>query len=236
MTLATDAILPAGPIFREWRKRSGSGKMRAFPLPRKENGMALNRQLLLKRARGGDKTAFESLVSSGLERFYGLAYQMMGNSDDASDVLQEAMIKAYRAIGSFRQEADFMTWFGRIIRNTALDELKKASRKHEEATDILPETLGPGLEGLTEQKELQEILGKAIATLSDKLREPLILYDIEGFSYEEIAGLLEINQGTVKSRLNRAREALRQQLRTQFSKLAGYLPDGMLKGGSNVLP
>lgn len=187
---------------------------------------SLEQQALLKRARAGDKAAFERLIAPGLNRFFGLAYQMMGNSEDAADVMQDAMIKAYRSIGSFRQEADFNTWLGRIVRNTALDELKRAVRKHEEATEILPEIVGPGLEGKAEQAELQQIMGAAISTLSDKLRDPLIMYDIEGYSYDEIADLLEINLGTVKSRLNRARETLRAQLKTQLSKLSGYLPDG----------
>lgn len=179
---------------------------------------------LLTRAKEGDKAAFERLIAPNLNRFYGLAYQMMGNHEDASDVVQEAMIKAYRALAGFRSEADFVTWVGRIVRNAALDELKRAVRKHEEATEILPEVMGPSLDHPTEQKELQGILAGAIATLSDKLREPLVLYDIEGYSYDEIAALLDINLGTVKSRLNRARETLRQKLLGQKARLSGYLP------------
>lgn len=183
-----------------------------------------DRQALLERAKAGDKGAFEQLIAPLLNRYYGLAYQMMGNQEDASDVVQEAMIKAYRSLASFRSEADIATWLGRIVRNCALDELKRSVRKHEEATEILPEAMGPSLDHPTEQRELQQIMGEAIGTLSEKLREPLVLYDIEGYSYDEIASLLEINLGTVKSRLNRARETLRQKLLAQKARLAEYLP------------
>lgn len=213
-----------------------SGRMRPSSTPstqaRKGHGVAnsLEEPELLRRAQAGDKAAFEQLISPLLNRFYGLAYQMMGNQDDAADIVQEAMIKAYRSMASFRQQAGFATWLGRIVRNCALDELKRAVRKHEEATEILPEVMGPGLDLPAEQKELQGLMATAIDTLSDKLRVPLVLYDIEGYSYDEIASLLDINLGTVKSRLNRARETLRQRLMDQKSKLAGYLP-GELQGG-----
>lgn len=206
-----------------------SGRMKASSTPStpaKGHGVANSAEEpeLLRRAQAGDKAAFEQLIAPHLNRFYGLAYQMMGNQDDAADIVQDAMIKAYRSMASFRQQAGFATWVGRIVRNTALDELKRAVRKHEEATEILPEAMGPSLDQPTEQNELQGIMAEAIGTLSDKLREPLVLYDIEGYSYDEIASMLDINLGTVKSRLNRARETLRQRLMGQKSKLAGYLP------------
>jgi RNA polymerase sigma-70 factor (ECF subfamily) len=191
-------------------------KGRAVANPTDEQG-------LLRRARTGDKAAFERLIAPHLDRFYAIAYQLMGNRDDASDVVQEAMIKAYRSLATYRSEAGFATWTARIVRNCALDELKRAVRKHEEATEILPEAMGPSLDQPTEARELQAIMTEAIETLSDKLRDPLVLYDIEGYSYDEIASLLEINLGTVKSRLNRARETLRQRLSSQMARLAGYL-------------
>jgi RNA polymerase sigma-70 factor (ECF subfamily) len=158
-----------------------------------------------------------------LDRFYGLAYQLMRNQDDAADVVQEALIKAYRSIGSFRGEADFLTWVTRILRNTVLDELKRAVRRHEEPVEVLPESLDRSLEGKAEQKELSEIVHGEIDKLSDKLREPLVMYDIEGYAYEEISQILGLNIGTVKSRLNRARESLRQKLVSQRHRLTGWI-------------
>ncbi len=178
---------------------------------------------LLRRAQSGDKAAFERLISPHMNRFYGLAYQMMGNAEDAADVTQDAMIKAYRALGTYRGDAEVFTWIARIIRNTALDELKRAVRKHEDPVDVIPETPVHTLERKAEESELQVLMGEAIEGLSDKLRDPLVMYDIEGYSYEEIAGILDINIGTVKSRLNRARESLKTKLFAMRHKLSGYL-------------
>lgn len=178
---------------------------------------------LIRRAQAGDKAAYEQLVGPHLDRFYGLAYQLMRNQDDAADVVQEALIKAYRSLGSFRGEADFITWVTRILRNTVLDELKRAVRRHEEAVEVLPESLDRSLEARAEQKELSQIVHEAIGQLSPKLREPLVMYDIEGFAYEEISQVLGLNIGTVKSRLNRARESLRQKLIGQRQRLAGWV-------------
>lgn len=185
-------------------------------------------QALLTRAQAGDKAAFERLISPHMNRFYGLAYQMMGNAEDAADVTQDAMIKAYRALGSYRGDAEVFTWIARIIRNTALDELKRAVRKHEDPVDVIPETPlnragGGSLERAVESSELQQLMGEALDELSTKLRDPLIMYDIEGYSYEEIASILDINIGTVKSRLNRARESLKTKLFAMKHKLSGYL-------------
>lgn len=208
-------MLPPPPPSGRRAAAPPHAKGRAVPDPSPE--------ALLARARAGDKAAFERLIAPHLDRCYAIAYQVTGHSEDAADVVQDAMIKAYRSFASFRAESGLPAWLGRIVRNTALDELKRAVRKHEEAVEILPETVGPGLERKAEERELQQIMGEAIGTLSDKLREPLVLYDIEGFSYDEIASLLELNLGTVKSRLNRAREALRVRLVASKDKLAGYL-------------
>lgn len=183
---------------------------------------------LLRRAQAGDKAAFERLIAPYMNRFYGLAYQVMGNAEDAADVTQDAMIKAYRALASFRGDAEIFTWIARIIRNTALDELKRAVRKHEDPVDVIPETPVHTLERAAETSELQQLMGEALDGLSVKLRDPLVMYDIEGYSYEEIAGILDINIGTVKSRLNRARESLKTKLFAMRHKLSGYLSGEMI--------
>lgn len=188
-------------------------------------------QELIRRARDGDKAAFEALVGPLLDRLFGLAFQLMRNHDDAADVVQESLIKAYRSLASFRGDADFFVWVSRIVRNTVLDEVKRAVRRHEEPTETLPESLDRSLEGKAEQKELQDIVQECIGQLSDKLREPLIMYDIEGFAYEDISQILSLNIGTVKSRLNRAREALRQKLAAQGQRLAGWIEiTGVVQG------
>lgn len=180
---------------------------------------------LLPRARAGDKDAFERLVAPHLDRLFRLVHALVGNDADAADITQEAIIKAYRAIGGFRGDADLFTWLARIARNACYDEVKRAARRHEEPVEDLPEVASErSLERQSEQAELVQLVHGAIATLSDKLRDPLVLYDIEGYSYEEIAGIMGLNLGTVKSRLNRAREALRVQLLAHQERLSGYLP------------
>ncbi|MEB3197102.1 MAG: sigma-70 family RNA polymerase sigma factor [Candidatus Sericytochromatia bacterium] len=178
---------------------------------------------LLQAARGGDRLAFEQLVSPHLARLYRLAHHLVGNPDDAADILQDSMVKAFRAFADYREEAELGTWLGRIVRNTMLDDVKRAYRRHEEATEQLPERPVHLTEPGAERAELQQLLQGFIAELSDKLREPLVLYDLEGYSYEEIAAILDVQLGTVKSRLNRARLALKDRILAAPEVFDGYL-------------
>lgn len=179
---------------------------------------------LLKKAQAGDKAAFKELIKPYMPRLYGLAYQLTQRYEEANDVAQETIIKAYRSIANFRGDSEVFTWLSRILRNTVLDEVKRAVNRYEEATETLPEVLDNSLEKDQEHRELQGLVGEAIQELSPKLKDPLVMYDIEGYSYEEIASILEINVGTVKSRLSRARETLRQKLGARRERLEGYLP------------
>lgn len=179
---------------------------------------------LLRKAQAGDKASFEKLIAPSLPRLYNLAYQLTQHHDDAGDAVQETAIKAYRSLANFRGDSEVFTWLSRILRNTILDEFKRASRKHEEAVEAVPESLDHSLETRFEDGERRELLREALDEMSPKLREPLVMYDIEGFSYEEISTILEINVGTVKSRLSRARETLRGKLRARKDRLEGYLP------------
>lgn len=182
------------------------------------------RQFLLRSAQKGNKAAFEKLITPHLPRLYNLAYHLVQHRDDAADAVQDTVIKAFRSINGFREEADLGTWLSRILRNTILDEVKRAVRRHEEATETLPERSEHITEPGMERKELRDLMLGFINELSDKLKEPVILYDLEGFSYEEIAEILDINIGTVKSRLSRGRMALREKILAQPGKLSGYLP------------
>lgn len=187
------------------------------------------RRALLKAAQAGDRQAFERLVRPLMPRLYGLCVHLAGNADDAQDVLQETVLKAWRAIATFREEAELMTWLGRIAKNATLDDFKRASKRYEEATEVLPEapaerTVEPGLES----RDLAGIVRAQVDTLSEKLRGPVVLYDLEGYSYEEVAEILDINLGTVKSRLNRGRAALKEKLLAVKETLAEYLPTHLL--------
>lgn len=179
---------------------------------------------LLRAAQAGDKAAFEKLLAPHLPKLYNLAYHLVQHRDDAQDAVQDTAIKAFRSLKGFREEANFGTWLARILKNTILDEVKRAVRRHEEATEQLPERAEHVTEPGAEQRELRDLMMGFLNQLSEKLREPVILYDIEGYSYEEVASIMDINVGTVKSRLNRGRTALRDKILSQPGKMAGYLP------------
>lgn len=182
------------------------------------------REAWLRAARAGDRQAFERLLTPYLPRLYRLAYHLTRDPVDAEDILQDSVIKAFRSFSGFRQEADIYTWLARIVRNTVLDDFKRAVRRHEEAHEVVPERPEHVTEPRAERDELSALVRALVDQLSDKLREPLVLYDLEGYSYEEVAAILELNLGTVKSRLNRARLALRERIMASPHTLEGYLP------------
>jgi len=174
----------------------------------------------------GDSDAFEILFERHQKRMLNVAYRMLGDYDEACDVVQEAFLAAYRAIHSFRREAAFSTWLYGIVVNHARNRIKQAEgRLRHEARSIddpvgiqdgrlqreLPDCGESAIERL-EKKEIEARVQDCIRTLEPDQREVLILRDIQGFSYEEIGGLLKLADGTVKSRLFRARAALKDCL------------------------
>lgn len=179
---------------------------------------------LIERIRKGDAAAFEELVSVHQKQIFSLAYRMCGNQEDAADMAQEALIKVYRNIDKFKGNAKFSTWLYRVVTNTCLDEMKKTKRRQVYSLDDEVETNdgslkreiednAPTPEEKAEQAERKEAIQEALMRVSDTHRKVLVLRDIQGFSYEEIAQMLECSEGTVKSRLSRAREALRKVLK-----------------------
>lgn len=178
---------------------------------------------LVNRSKNGDIDAFEELVTRYERKVFTIAYRLMGNYDDASDLTQEAFLRAFQAIKNFRGEASFLTWMCRIATNVCRDELRKRYRVQIESLD---ETItlydgeiakqipasDPGPADLYERKELQDSIQKMINTLSPDFRLALVLRDIQGLSYEEIAQQLDCSLGTVKSRINRARNHLKEMI------------------------
>lgn len=193
-------------------------------------------RFLLRAAQKGNKAAFEKLIAPYLPKLYGLAYHLVPHHEDAADAVQDTAIKAFRSISGFREEANLGTWLSRILRNTILDEVKRAVRRHEEATEELPESSAHTTEPGAERRELREIILSLLGELSDKLREPVILYDLDGYSYEEIASILDINVGTVKSRLNRGRTALRERILANPDRLGDHLPPQLVERLSRQEP
>jgi len=184
-------------------------------------------QQLVARAQRGDKQAFELLVIKYQRKLGRLLSRWVRDPAEVEDVTQEAFIKAYRALPSFRGESAFYTWLYRIAVNTAkkaLVELKRdplVSESSRVSADDGDETSrveneltnGETPEGLLASKEIAAVVNSAIEALSDDLRQAITLREIEGLSYEEIAEMMNCPIGTVRSRIFRAREAIAARLR-----------------------
>jgi RNA polymerase sigma-70 factor (ECF subfamily) len=192
-----------------------------------------NEKILLKKARNGDIEAFELLIEDYQKKAFNVAYRMMGNSEDANDLVQEALIRIFKSIKNFKEQSSFSTWVYRIVTNVCLDELRRRKNKFTISIDEdiqledgnvkrQIESEGPTPEESLESKEIQDIVTKAIEELSNEHKKVIVLRDIQGFSYDEISDIMKCPEGTVKSRINRARKALREILKKQKELLSGY--------------
>ena len=179
-------------------------------------------QKLIRRSTQGDQDAFESLVVQNQDRVYGLALRMVRNPDDAVDLCQEAFLNAWRGLASFQGGSSFSTWLYRLASNACIDLLRRRKRRQEgEAPHSLddeeagwpePAAPGGGPEEELEQKERRQALERELRALPDHQREILVMREVSGLSYQEIGELLSLDLGTVKSRLARARLALKKRL------------------------
>ena len=180
----------------------------------------------IERLKEGDAAAFEVLIAERSGEVYGLLYRLTENSEEARDLTQETFLRAFQSIGQFRGESDLRTWIYRIAINQARNKWRWWRRRRRDATvsldsenaynqpliESLPSERDKSPEQETLAHERERALRKALRSLSLSYRETVILRDIEGFTYEEIAETLGINVGTVKSRLARGRQELRQRL------------------------
>lgn len=177
---------------------------------------------LIKRVQQGDRSAFDLLVLKYQHKILKLIMRYVRDPSEALDVSQEAFLKAYRAAPSFRGDSAFYTWLYRIAINTAKNYLVAVRRRpatfdldlqeneHYEVSAKLQDIDTP--EGLALSEEIQAVINKAIGDLAEELRTAIILREIEGMSYDEIAQTMECPVGTVRSRIFRAREAIDKQL------------------------
>lgn len=181
---------------------------------------------LLERCRNGDLMAFDGIVALHQNRIYNLCYWMLGNREDASDAAQEAFVRAYRSLERFRGDSSFATWLHRIAVNVSLDAAQRRKRgpllySDLECGDDAPlelEPTDPGQEPQTiaARRERSQTVRAAMAELPEHYRVVLVLFDLENHSYDEVAEMLSLPLGTVKSRLNRARLALRDRLESEW--------------------
>ncbi len=173
---------------------------------------------LVEMALDGNQRAFEILMEKHESKMYAVALRMCKNREDAQDCLQDAMLRIYKALPTFKGQSSFSTWAYRITMNTCLDDLRRKKVRQASSLDQMLEVgWAPVDENNTaerhlENSELKRNLSRAIQTLPEEMRAAVVLRDVQGFSYEEIANMLSTNVGTVKSRISRGREKLREIL------------------------
>ncbi|TDT61185.1 RNA polymerase sigma factor [Fonticella tunisiensis] len=167
---------------------------------------------LVEKCRSRDLKALEELFILYEKKIYNLCFYTLKNSEDAMDAAQEACLKIYKSIDRFKGESKLSTWIYRITYNTCMDYIKK--KKNCTCFDDVPEqSLSvEKVESLIENRELRQDIKRCIMALNDDFRTIILLRDINGLSYQEISDVLGIQVGTVKSRLSRAREALKAEL------------------------
>jgi RNA polymerase sigma-70 factor (ECF subfamily) len=181
----------------------------------------LDVETLVDQCLSGDDAAWEQLVRENTRRVYGLCYRFTGRDSEAQDLTQDVFLRVYRALGSFRaSEGAFTTWLTRLTRNLLIDHYRRT--RNERVTDSIEEQLPRVEEGFVSVarpdsalagQEASQLLQGALNKLSPELRETIIMRDLQEMEYREIATVLEIPEGTVKSRLNRGRAELARLLK-----------------------
>jgi RNA polymerase sigma-70 factor, ECF subfamily len=182
---------------------------------------------LVRRVQRGERGAYDLLVLKYQHKVVKLVMRYLGDAADAEDVAQEAFIKAYRALPQFRGDSAFYTWLYRIAINTAKNALAARNRNpvtydldvqgNDEAAEMIGKLKDPETpEGLALTEEIRNIVNAAIGELPEDLRTAIVLRELEGMSYEEIASAMDCPVGTVRSRIFRAREAIDRKLREVF--------------------
>jgi RNA polymerase sigma-70 factor, ECF subfamily len=194
--------------------------------------LELDDSQLVDRARSGDKRAFRILVERYQKRVYGIAYGVVRNEEDALDVSQEAFIKVHRNLARFQGTSSFYTWLYRIVVNLCIDQKRRKSRAMQVDFDDsrdhgdVAEDSGGRISGspyrdparAVSDAELRDEMDRAMSALSDKHRRVVVLRELEGLSYKEIADVEEISVGTVMSRLHHARQNLQSSLRRYMKR------------------
>ena len=196
--------------------------------------------LIVQRVLEGDTNAFEELVLEYEKKVYNVALRMLNNSEDAADMTQEAFIKAYNSLSGFRGDSKFSVWLTRIVSNLCLDFMRSRNRRptvslsmededgEDVQLDIADTSQSP--EQLLERSLTRESVRRGLQSLPEDYREILLLREIQGLSYDEIAAALDIEVGTVKSRIFRGRKKLCDYL-IKDGNIPKFVSSGKTRGG-----
>ena len=197
---------------------------------------------IVRKVLGGDANAFETLVLEYEKNVYNIALRMTGNSEDAADMTQEAFIKAYNSLQSFRGDSKFSVWLYRIVSNVCLDFLRSKNRRptvslsvedddgEDTQLDVADESQSPEL--LLDRKLTRDSVRRGLDSLPPDYRQIRLLREIQGLSYDEIAQALGLEVGTVKSRIFRARKRLCNFL-IDDGNISDFSSSGKMKGGES---
>ena len=197
---------------------------------------------IVRKVLDGDANAFETLVLEYEKNVYNIALRMTGNSEDAADMTQEAFIKAYNSLQSFRGDSKFSVWLYRIVSNVCLDFLRSKNRRptvslsvedddgEDAQLDVADESQSPEL--LLDRKLTRDSVRRGLDSLPPDYRQILLLREIQGLSYDEIAQALSLEVGTVKSRIFRARKRLCTFL-IDDGNISDFSSSGKMKGGES---
>jgi RNA polymerase sigma-70 factor (ECF subfamily) len=199
---------------------------------------------LIERCLRKDNAAWEQVVLRYRRRVFHIAYKFTGKHDDAEDLTQEIFLKVFKSLDKFNQSADFSTWLGSVARNYCIDHYRASKREREVlvddlvAFDLAPAVLGQPAPR-SEDRDRRSFLLAGLDSLPEKLREAVVLRDLQGLSYNEMAGRLHLPEGTVKSRINRGREELARLLlrakQPERRRGADGPGDGPTRGGEAML-
>lgn len=192
----------------------------------------MTEQELVDRARAGDQSAFEQLVVEHQNKVYSLAFRMVNHREEAADLAQESFLKAWQALPTFQGESSFGTWIYRLTTNLCIDYIRRQKRRQEiqpvASLDDPDSGLGEPADWKqdpqhhVERKELRRALNRALQELPDHQRQILVMRELSGLSYQEIVQALDLDLGTVKSRIARARKNLQKILLDQGNLFARH--------------
>lgn len=207
---------------------TGELEIRAVEVRSENLSEKLSDHALLIATREGDEAAFEELVNRYRNQITNFIFRMLNDYEEAVDLAQETFVRIFRAAERYTDDYAFSTYIYRIATNLAISELRKRKRRRlvslnglfqsgdENATEFQPPDKQPLQDATLADAQMQAVVSRAIATLPERYRAPLVLRDVEGKTYEEISNILATNEGTIKSRISRGRNLLREKLKNYF--------------------